>query len=164
LVPTAFYSFHHNSDFHRASQIRDMGVIDGNHPATVDDWEALKRGGDLVIRKWIADQMEGKSVAIILIGENTAERIWIRYEIDKAWQDGKGILGLHVNHLEDNDGNLTKKGSSPFSGFYINGLPLDNIVNTYEPPYTSSTSCRDYIKNNLAEWIETAISIRSKYG
>jgi len=164
LVPSAFYSFHHNPDSYRASQIRNLGVIDGNQPATDDEWEELKQGGDLVIRKWIADQMEGKSVAIILIGKNTAERIWIRYEIDKAWQDGKGIFGLHINHLEDNAGNLTKKGLSPFSGFYINGLPLDNIVKTYEPPYTSSTSSCEYIKNNLVEWTETAISIRSKYG
>ena len=164
MVRTAFYSFHHNPDSHRASQVRNMGVIDGNQPATDDDWEELKRGGDLVIRKWIADQMEGKSVAIILIGKSTADRIWVRYEIDKAWQDGKGVLGLHVNHLEDSDGNLTKKGSSPFSEFYINGESLNNIVKTYEPPYTSSTSCYDYIKNNLTEWTETAISIRSKYG
>jgi hypothetical protein len=164
LVGTAFYSFHHNPDSHRASQVRNMGVIDGNRPANDEDWEELKRGGDLVIRKWIADQMEEKSVAIILISENTADRIWVRYEIDKAWQDGKGVLGLHVNHLEDSDGNLTKKGSSPFSGFYINGESLNNIVKTYEPPYTSSTSCYDYIKNNLTEWTETAISIRSKYG
>ncbi len=164
MVRTAFYGFHHNPDSHRASQVRNMGVIDGNQPATDDEWEELKKGGDLVIRKWIADQMEGKSVAIILIGKNTAERIWIRYEIDKAWQDGKGIFGLHINHLEDNTGNLTNKGLSPFSGFYISGLPLDNIVKTYAPPYTSSSSCCDYIKNNLTEWAETAVSIRSKYG
>jgi hypothetical protein len=140
-----------------------MGVIDGNQPATDDEWEALKRGGDLAIRKWIADRMEGKSVAIILIGNNTAGRIWIRYEIDKAWQDGKGVLGVHINHLEDSNGNLSKKGPSPFSGFYINGAPLNDIVMTYDPPFTSSTSCYDYIKDNLADWVETAISIRSKY-
>ena len=163
MVHSAFYSYHHDLDGSRASLVRNMGVIEGNQSATDDDWEALKRGGDLAIRKWIADQMEGKSVAIILIGSNTAERIWIRYEIDKAWQEGKGVLGLHINHLEDSNGNLSEKGSSPFTGFYINGLPLNDIVKTYEPPFTSSTACQDYIKDNLVDWIETAVSIRSQY-
>ena len=53
--------------------------------------------------------MEGKSVAIVLIGKNTARRIRIRYEIDKAWEDDKGVLGLHINHLEDSNGNLSEK-------------------------------------------------------
>lgn len=164
MAPTAFYSFHHIPDCRRASRVRNLGVIDGNQPATDNDWEELKRGGDLVIRKWIADQMEGTSVAIILIGNSTDERLWIRYEIDKAWQDGKGVLGLHIHHLEDSGGNFAQKGASPFSGFYLNGGPLDDIIKTYEPPYTSSTSCCNYIKENLADWVETAISIRSEYG
>jgi hypothetical protein len=163
LAQSAFYSYHHDLDASRASQIRNMGLIEGNQPATDDEWEALKRAGDLAIRKWIADQMEEKSVTIILIGNNTSERIWIRYEIDKAWQEGKGVLGLHINHLEDSKGNLSKKGPSPFAGFYINGLRLNDIVKTYEPPFTSSTSCYDYIKENLVDWIETAVSIRSQY-
>ena len=164
MAHSAFYSFHNNPDSWRASQLQDLGVVDGNKPATDNDWEELKRGGDLAIRKWISDQMEGKSVAIVLIGKNTASRIWIRYEIDQAWKDGKGVLGVHINNLEDSKGNVSVKGSSPFSEFYINGEPLNNIVKTYEAPYTSSTSCRDYIKNNLTDWIDTAISIRSKYG
>ena len=161
---SAFYSYHYNPDSWRASQILNLGVVDGNRPASDSEWDELKRAGDLAIRKWINDQMEGKSVAIALIGKNTASRIWVRYEIDTAWKAGKGVLGLHINHFEDSKGNLSEKGSSPFSGFYINGGPLNNIVKTYEPPYTSSASSCDYIKDNLADWIDTAISIRSKYG
>ena len=163
MAPTAFYSYHHLADYWRASQVRNLGVVDGNMAATDNEWEELKKGGDLLIRKWIADQMEGKSVAIILIGNNTAELIWVRYEIDKAWREGKGVFGLHINHLDDSKGNWAEKGSSPFSGFYINAVPLNNIVKTYEPPYTSSTSCRDYIADNLVDWTETAISIRNNY-
>jgi hypothetical protein len=39
----------------------------------------------------------------------------------------------------------------------------NDIVETYELPFTSSTPCSDYIKENLADLIEMAISIRSKY-
>jgi hypothetical protein len=28
----------------------------------------------------------------VLIGENTAERKWVKYEIKKAWNDKKGVL------------------------------------------------------------------------
>jgi hypothetical protein len=38
---------------------------------------------------------------------------------------------------------------------------LSSIVKAYDPPYSSSTSVYDYIKENLADWVEKAISIRN---
>jgi len=84
MARRAFYSFHYAPDNWRASQVRNMGVIEGNTPATDNDWESIKKGGDAAIQKWIDDQMDGKSVAIVLIGANTAGRKWIKYEIKKS--------------------------------------------------------------------------------
>ncbi|QTA89193.1 TIR domain-containing protein [Desulfonema magnum] len=92
----AFYSFHYKLDNWRASQVRNMGVFEGNRPASDNDWEQIKRGGNKVIQKWIDNQLKEKSVAIVLIGEKTAGRNWVKYEIKKAWDDGKGILGIYA--------------------------------------------------------------------
>ena len=37
-----FYSFHYNADNARASQVRNMGVVEGNRPATDNEWEQVK--------------------------------------------------------------------------------------------------------------------------
>lgn len=37
---------------------------------------------------------------------------------------------------------------------------LATVVKAYDPPYGVSTSVYDYIRVNLADWIETAIEIR----
>ncbi len=67
-----FYSFHHKFDNWRAAQVRNIGVLSGNRPASDNDWEAIKHGGTQVIRAWIDDQLKGRSCTIVLIGEHTA--------------------------------------------------------------------------------------------
>lgn len=94
MARKAFYSFHYKQDNWRVSQVRNIGVIDGNQPASDNDWETIKKGGDKAIKKWIDDQLNGKSVAIVLIGEKTAGRKWINYEIENAWNNNKGVLGI----------------------------------------------------------------------
>ena len=163
MTRRAFYSFHYKPDNWRAAQVRNMGVITGNQPASDNDWETVKRGGDAAIKRWIAGQIKGKSVAIVLIGEKTAGRKWIKYEIQKAWSDGKGVLGVYFHNLKDSDGNQSSKGGNPFADLNLNGTKLSSIVKAHDPPYSSSTYVYDYIKENLADWIETAINIRGRY-
>jgi len=140
-----------------------MGVIEGNAAATDNDWEAVKKGGDAAIQKWIDDQLYGKSVAIVLIGSATAGRKWIDYEIKAAWNAGKGVMGIYVHNLKDADTKQSHQGANPFTGFNISGTSLSSIVKTYAPPYSESKQVYGYIKDNLAVWIEEAIEIRAKY-
>lgn len=164
MARKAFYSFHYKPDNWRASQVRNMGVVEGNRPVSDNDWETIKKGGDAAIKKWIDGQLNGKSVAIVLIGEKTAGRKWIKYEIKKAWEDGKGILGVYIHNLKDKDGNQSSKGRNPFDDFNINGVSLAKIVKAYDPPFSTSKYVYDHIKENLADWIEEAIKIRGNYG
>ena len=48
-----FYSFHYVPDAWRASQVRNMGVMEGNQPASDNDWESIKKKGDAAIKSWI---------------------------------------------------------------------------------------------------------------
>ena len=69
-----FYSFHYANDSWRASQVRNIGVVDGSNPASDNDWEEVKRGGDDAIRKWISGQMKYRSCTVVLVGSHTANR------------------------------------------------------------------------------------------
>jgi hypothetical protein len=162
MARRAFYSFHYVPDNWRASQVRNMGVVEGNRPASDNDWETVKKGGDEAIRKWIDDQIFGKSVAIVLIGQNTADRKWIKYEIQKAWEDNKGVLGIYVHNLKDKDEKQSSKGKNPFDDLTIYGKKMSSIVKTYDPPFSISTYVYNHIKENLADWIEKAIEIRGE--
>ena len=163
MARKAFYSFHYVPDNWRASQVRNMGVIDGDAPCSDNDWESVKRGGDAAIQRWIDGQLSGKSVAIVLVGSNTAGRKWINYEIKKAWSEGKGLLGIHIHNLKDRLGNQSVIGGNPFHGLTLGHQALSNIVKTYNPPGWTSTDVYNYIKLNLADWIETAIITRAEY-
>jgi hypothetical protein len=165
MARKVFFSFHYKQDNWRAGQVRNMGVIEGNTPVSDNEWESITRGGNEAIEKWINSQLQGKSCAIVLIGMNTAGRKWIKYEIGKSWNDGKGLLGIHIHNLKDKDGNQSTKGQNPFDDFTMDrdGRKLSSIVKAYDPPYLTSAYVYDHIKNNLANWVEEAISIRDNY-
>jgi len=158
-----FYSFHYKADAWRASQVRNMGVVEGNKPASDNDWEQIVRGGDQAIKRWISEQMKYRSCVVVLIGSQTAGRKWVKYEIEKGWNDGKGVVGIYIHNLKDNDGRQAPKGQNPFNNFTLNGQNLSTIVKAYDPPYSDSQKVYDYIKNRLTDWIEEAIAIRNQH-
>lgn len=165
MTRKVFFSFHYKPDNWRASQVRNIGSIEGNKPCSDNDWEKVTKGGDAAIKKWIDGQLHGKSCAIVLIGSETAGRKWIRYEIEKAWNDGKGLLGVYIHHLEDSDGEQATKGKNPFADFTMkrDNVKLSSIVKVYDPPYTTSTNVYAHIKKYLEQWVEEAITIRGDY-
>lgn len=162
MARRVFYSFHYKPDNWRASQVRNIGAVEGNRPATDNDWETITKGGNDDIKKWIAEQMDGKSCVVVLIGSKTAGRKWINHEIIKAWDEKKGVVGVHVHNLEDSDEEQSTKGSNPFASIKYgdSGKMLSSIVKAYDPPYSNSKSVYNHIKENLAAWIEAAITIR----
>ena len=155
-----FYSFHYKPDNWRASQVRNIGSVEGNRPAADNDWETVKRGGDQAIKNWINGQMQAKSCVVVLVGAKTAERKWIKYEIKKAWEEGKGLVGIHINKLKDRNRKTTDKGRNPFSDFNVNGKPLTQLAKCHTPSGSSSTAVYSDIAKNLEKWIEDAIAAR----
>lgn len=159
----AFFSFHYRPDNWRAAQVRNMGVVEGNASVSDNDWETIKRGGNAAIRRWIDRQLKGKSCAIVLIGSKTAGRKWINYEIETAWNEGKGLLGIYVHNLKDRKGAQSAKGGNPFSSFTVGDRRLSGIVKAHSPPYSGSRNVYSHIEANISEWVEEAIQIRKEY-
>lgn len=165
MARRVFFSFHYKPDNWRASEVRKMGALEANPPVTDNKWETITGGGDEAIQEWIDDQMSGKSCAVVLIGTNTAGRKWITYEIEKAWNDNKGVVGIYVHNLKDSDQHQTSKGKNPFDYLTMkrDSAKLSSIAKAYDPPYSSSTNVYGYVKDNIADWVEEAITIRNDY-
>lgn len=168
MARKVFYSFHYKADAWRAAQVRNMGVVEGNQPVSDNAWEQIARAGDESIKRWIHEQMRDKSCCVVLIGSRTAERKWINYEIKKAWEDGKGVVGVYIHNLKDRDGRQSSKGPNPFKYVCIEAggrkVSLADVVKAYDPPFSDSKLVYDYIKDRLAAWVEEAIQIRNRFG
>ena len=158
-----FFSFHYEADNWRAGQVRNMGVVEGNEPVSDNDWEQVTKGGNTAIQEWIDDQMKGRSCVIVLIGAKTAGRKWINYEIKKAWNDGKGLVGIHIHGLKNQEGEQSTKGNNPFGAFTVGKENLSDIVKAHDTRYTTSKYVYDHIADNIAGWVEEAITIRGGY-
>ena len=165
MARRVFFSFHYEADNWRTSQVRNIGMVEGNRPVTDNKWEQIKRGGSRAIRNWIDGQLDGKTCTIVLIGAQTAGRKWIEYEIQKSWEEGKGVLGIYIHNLLDRYGRKSTKGRNPFADIPIDryGRRLSRIVKAYDPPRLTSRGVYSYISANIVSWVEEAISIRDNY-
>ena len=164
MARSVFYSFHYKPDNWRVSQVRNIGVLDGNKAATDNEWEKIVGQGDTAIQNWIKSQLKGRSCTIVLAGENTAGRKWINYEIAQSWDAGKGVLGIHIHNLLDRNQVQSRKGRNPLECVTRgkSGSPLSSISKCYDPPYSTSTSVYKHIADNVANWIDEAIAIRAR--
>lgn len=153
-----FYSFHFGSDVFRVQQIRNMGTLEGNEPVSANEWEEVKRRGDASIQKWIDENMKYKQCIVVLVGEKTAERPWVRYEIIKGWNDGKGVVGIYIHNLRDPRTGTCIQGVNPFDTIkFDNGKPLSSIVHCHNPNWIDAYNS---IKMNIGSWVDRAIAQR----
>jgi hypothetical protein len=158
-----FYSFHYDGDAWRASQVRNVGVVDGNTPIRDNDWEQVKKGGDKAVEKWIDDQLNGRSCAVVLVGAQTALRPWVIYEISRAWNLNKGVVGIRIHNLLNEAKVQSTMGPNPFDKVTLNstGKSLSSIVTLYNPPKSDSTDVYADIKAKIEGLVEAAIKIRA---
>ena len=154
-----FLSFHYKADNWRVSQVKQIGTIEEQPLLESNKWEEIKKKGDSSIEKWIADNMKGKECLVVLVGEKTASRRWVKHEIKKAWKDGLGVFAIHIHNLKDSAGNQSSKGSDPFNGLTVDGKAV--LGKVYDPPYLTSTYVYDHIKENIEGWIKDAVKARA---
>lgn len=165
MARKVFLSFHYDNDNWRVQTVKNIGAVEGQTLLTSNQWEDVKAGGEEAIRKWIDENMSGKSCNIVLIGSQTAGRKWVEYEFKKAWSDGKGVLGIHIHKLLDSNQKSSTKGRNPFSGFTINNgkTRFDTVVPVYDPAGANSNAAYSTISNNIEGWIENAIAVRKQW-
>jgi MTH538 TIR-like domain (DUF1863) len=111
-----FFSFHYQRDIWRANVIRNSGMIEGVSAAGFADaslWEETKKKGDAAIKALIDRGLDGTSVTVVLIGAQTASRKYVDYEVRQSLTRGNGLLGIRVDSIKDQNGQLDSPGAVP---------------------------------------------------
>lgn len=139
-----FFSFHFERDIWRVNQVRNCQIVPSVTPSgrfflDPAGWESLKRQGDDAVRNWIARNMSGTSVTVVLIGADTSTRPWVKHEIKKSIQDGKGLLGVRIHALKNESGLSDSMG--------VNPLPPEYSIYSWH----GNSDCA-----KLGDWIEQA--------
>jgi len=98
-----FFSFHYD-DVTRVNVVRNSDQITRRYTkaARFHDkslWEKVKKQGPLAIKRMINGGLDGSSVTCVLIGSQTWQRPWVRYEIIKSIARGNGILGVRIHDV-----------------------------------------------------------------
>ena len=138
-----FFSFHYGNDVWRANQVRNSWVTKERSAAGfIDsaDFEKIEKEGEQAIKDWIVEQLKGTSVTVVLIGNETSNRKYVKYEIEKSFEKGNGIVGVYIHNLKNQDGKTSIKGSTIFRELgtvyrvydYVNDNGYDNLGNWIE--------------------------------
>ena len=152
-----FYSFHYDRDAWRVQQVANMGALEGQPILNAQDWESIKRRGDQAIKNWIAEQMKYKSAIVVLVGAQTHSRRWVEYEISKAWNDRRALVGVRIHGLADSNGNTDAPGLNPFAKVkFQSGGSLADYVPLHTPSGNTSSAVYASIKRNVSGWVAGA--------
>ena len=148
-----FFSFHYNNDNWRAGQIRNMGKVDSSSTFSDNDWEEVKEKTESKIK----EQLNKRSCLVVLIGKETANRKWINYEIEKAYELNKGIVGIYIHKLENSLGEQDERGNNPFDYLTLKGEKFSKYVKCFDSNYSLSKNVYNDIKDNIEALIEYGI-------
>ncbi len=106
----------------KVNVVRNSWLMRHSNETFVDGsiWEKLKTQEDHAIKQLIESGLKKTSITTVLIGESTANRKCINYEIIKSFERGNGILGIHINRIKGKIG-ITPRGINPLDklGFEI---------------------------------------------
>lgn len=162
MARRVFFSFHYQGDVGRIGQVRNAWVTkkgDDSAQPFFDkaDWEKMKKDGDEAVKRWINAQLENTSVTIVLIGTETANRRWVKYEIERSIAKKNGLIGIYIHDVEDFRKDyppFSSKGESPFRK-HFGFKPVQGRSATYPV-----CNYYDWVKNdgynNIETWIEKA--------
>lgn len=156
MARRVFFSFHYDRDVRRVVQIRNSWVVRPQSEAQpfydkAEFEEAKKRAGG--IEQWIEEQLKGTSVTVVLFGAETYSRDWVRHEIKRSYELGKGMLAIDIHNVKDPQLGADVQGKNPLSYWNVdrNGrkVPFTELYKNYD-------WVRDDGYNNMATWIEAA--------
>ena len=122
MARRVFFSLHCQHDIWRVNQIRNIPEITGCATAGFQDaslWEEAKKKGEAEIKKMIDKGLENTSVTVVFIGNKTAGRKYINYEIEQSIARGNGIVGIQIHHLKNKDGQTCKADQRRLQGLQI---------------------------------------------
>lgn len=157
MVKKVFFSFHYERDNWRTNVVRQHWLTkpDKESAGYIDaaGWEKVKQGGDAAIKRWILSHLKGTSVTVVLIGTETSNRKWVKYEIMESRKKGNGVLGIYIHNIKDQNQQKCDKGDTFFGEIDKdangNSLYFGTLYKTYD-------WVNDGGYNNFSKWVEEA--------
>ncbi|MEU4774028.1 TIR domain-containing protein [Micromonospora sp. NPDC023644] len=149
MAKSVFFSFHYKRDAARVQLVWNINALEGQPLLEAQEWEKVRREGDPAIEAWIQKQMAYKKAVIVLIGQETASRPWVQYEINKAWADKRPLLGIRIHGLSS-FGSVDRPGPSPFSA--AAGIPVFDPTVKGAYGRTDSQATFNNLVKNLEQW------------
>lgn len=118
----------------RVNVVRNSWLLKNKQETFVDGsiWETAKGKGDAYLKDLIEEGLNRTSVTAVLIGQGTANRRWVNYEIVKSFERGNGILGVHINRIRGKDGYIVSRGANPLDRLGLKVSEEGKKVNFYE--------------------------------
>lgn len=98
MARRVYFAFDYQDVF-KVNQIRKAGEFIDVAKAGFQDasqWEKLKKKSDDAIKRAINDALTNTSVTVICVGERTASRKWVNYELERSRDRGNGLLGVFL--------------------------------------------------------------------
>ena len=99
-VRVTYFAFHY-TDIWKVNQIRNSDQFISRLAAGFKDgslWEEARRKGDAAIKRMIDEGLQGTSVTICLIGQLTAYREYVAYELEQSYKRGNLVFGIHLHN------------------------------------------------------------------
>jgi MTH538 TIR-like domain (DUF1863) len=152
-----FFSFHFERDAWRAGQVRNSWIAKPDREVSgfwdSAAWEEVKKRDDKAIKDWIDKQFKGTSVTVVLIGAETSSRAYVKYELEKSWQKGNGILGIYIHRIKDSNKKTDEQGKTTFG-------PIFTSTSDDKKYFHERFNIYDWVDDdgyeNLGEWVEKA--------
>lgn len=119
----------------RANVVRNSYITKYGNDKFIDGsiWEDAKTKSPTKIKELIDNSgIKNTSVTAVLIGNHSANRRWINYEIIKSFEQGNGIIGIYINRIKDKTGHITYKGLNPLDRLALHISDDGRKVKFYE--------------------------------
>ncbi|WP_026898217.1 TIR domain-containing protein [Daejeonella oryzae] len=159
MARKVFFSFHYTRDSHRVSQIRECNSISQHFTKSPfiprSEWEALERTGTTAVRNWIDKNMDGTSVVVLCFGLETHTRPWVKYELEKAHREKRGIIAIDLSGMSTMQHQIDSAGINPLrKAFDSSGTEL-----FYYSNYKTYHWINNDGRNNINKWVENAAQL-----
>ncbi len=114
-----FISYHYQNEYKTVKDIiAELKKISAYEIVNIED-EKLKNKNE--ITAWIDNKLSNADLTILIIGEETASREYVRYEIEKSIRDKKALLGIALKNNIKN----------PLDDIKIKNSKASDIFKTY---------------------------------
>jgi hypothetical protein len=124
----AYFSFDYEDvDEHRVNVVRNhkfAGDIQKVGHFSKAPWDVSRKKDAAELKRMIDAELEGTFATIVLCGQKTHARRWVRYEMFKSIEQGNALLGVKIHGIPGRDKRPSPTGPNPLD--YVGLLISDD--------------------------------------